>query len=378
MDESDQAIRGEIGCLRELVNAYDTHSVLLVMDRHAVSATGIQTELERQLDGLTVSVFDAFSPNPTDQQAADAARAAAASDARLVVGIGGGSCLDVAKVSAMAASRPDLIDELARGEGTHRAEPLPIIAAPTTSGTGSETTHFSAIYVEGRKVSVTHAGIRPSGVILDPELHKAMPGEIAAVTGLDALGQSMESIWSVGADDASLAFAQRAGGLIGHAIVGSAASGDEQNRVSMMCGAHLAGRAINISKTTASHAMSYQLTTLFGIPHGHGVALTLGHVGAFNAEVGESDCLDPRGPGSVRDRVASAASVVGASPASLPGVIRNLLFDLGLPPNLQAAGVDRASLPKLAATVDPVRLGNNPRRLSPSDLKSLLERAFDT
>lgn len=377
LDESDQVIRDDISSLRGVIDMFGGTSVMLVLDRDAISATGIRDELEDQVAGLSVSVFDRFSPNPSSEHAAEAARKAVSHDARLIIGVGGGSCLDVAKVSSMAASRPDLIDALARGEGTHRAEPLPIVAVPTTSGTGSETTHFSAIYVEGKKVSVTHPGIRPRAVILDPMLHRAMPRAIAAITGLDALGQSMESIWSVGSDHASYDFALRAGTLIGRSIVDSVNEVERDARICMMCGAHLAGRAINISKTTASHAMSYRLTTRFGIPHGHGVALTLGHVGAFNFQTDDSDCLDPRGPDSVRGRVEVAASVLGATPDTLPGVVRSLLVDLGLAPTLKAAGVDRGSIPELAETVDPVRLGNNPRTMTRQDVESLLERAWD-
>jgi len=378
IDEADQDIRNDITQLRAMIDDSGVSGVMLVIDRNAVDTIGIGASIERQLEGVVVTVFDRFSPNPTSEQAADAAREAIAQDARLVVGVGGGSCLDVAKVSAMAASRPGLVDELARGEGTDRADPLPIIAAPTTSGTGSETTHFSAIYVNGRKVSVTHRRIRPRGVILDPSLHGAMPASVAAVTGLDALGQAMESLWAVGSTEESRDYARRAGELIGESITRSVNEADSASRTAMMCGAHLAGRAINISKTTASHAMSYQLTKRFGIPHGHGVALTLGHVGAYNAGVGDECCADPRGVRSVRERVEEAAHVLGVAPEGLPEAVGSLLVRLGLPANLRAAGVDRASIPELASTVDPVRLGNNPRRMSSEDLSALLDRAWDS
>ena len=143
-----------------------------------------------------------------------------------------------------------------------------------------------------------------------------------------------------------------------------------------MLGAHLGGRAIDVSKTTAAHALSYQLTMRHGIPHGHAVGLTLGHVGAANAEVTEDDCADPRGPEHTRRRVRDAAALLGVEPANLPESVSSLIARLGLPPSLSAAGVPSDDVPGLAAAIDPVRSGNNPRRLDASTTLALMRRAW--
>jgi alcohol dehydrogenase class IV len=252
-----------------------------------------------------------------------------------------------------------------------------MIAVPTTSGTGSEATHFAAIYVDGKKVSVSHPMLRPWAAILDERLHRAMPRPLAAVTGLDALGQAMESLWAVGSTEESRVYAAAGLKLIAGSLVASGVEADADARRAMMLGAHLAGRAINISKTTASHAMSYQLTQRFGIAHGHGVALTLGHVAAANAEVAEGECIDPRGVEHVRRWVQEGASILGCAPEELPGFIAGLVEQLGLPPTLAEAGVPGEALNSLSEAIDPTRMGNNPRRLSLDESRALLRRAFD-
>ncbi len=349
---------------------------LVVLSREALAASGLALAARAPFAGVDALEFFEFSPNPKAEEAAHAARLAAQHGADGVVAIGGGSCADVAKVAALAARTPGLIDALARGERPGDADPLPLIVAPTTSGTGSEATHFAAIYVGARKVSVAHPRLRPVVAILDARLHIAMPRALAAVTGLDALGQALESMWAVGSTDDSFRLATLAARLIAPSLVRSVRTAHPDDRARMMLGAHLAGRAINISKTTAAHALSYQFTQRFGLPHGHAVALTLGHLARANADVTPSDCNDPRGVDHVRSRVHHAAACLSAAPADMPAVVRQLLADLGLPATLGEAGVPAGALSALAADADPVRFGNNPRRLTPAQTADLLREAI--
>jgi len=365
--------------LTELGEACESLGVrrpLLVMDRRALASARLEHVIEQQLGDRACTTFDRFSPNPTCEQAAAAAETARVHAADGVVAVGGGSCCDVAKVAALAASAPDIAGELARGISTERGRPLPLIAASTTAGTGSEATHFAAIYVDGRKVSVAHPGLLPRVAILDVRFHRAMPPHIAAQTGLDALGQALESTWAVGANEQSLRFAAAAGRRIAGSLAESVRSGDDEARVAMMIGAHLAGRAINISKTTASHALSYQLTQRFDLAHGHAVALTLGHLASANARAADDRCCDPRGVLEARRRVDDAAGYLGVTPEDLPRVVQDLLEQVALPATLEEAGVQRDALRSLAESIDPIRLSNNPFRLGTDDLERMLQDAW--
>ena len=374
---SSQRIAWSLGDLSELLLSVGSVRPLLVVDAVAIEASGVGTELDDLLAPVDSRVFNAFTPNPRCEEVADAILAAADHSADAVIAIGGGSCLDVAKVAAMGARVPGLAGAIARGEVSPPEETLPIIAAPTTAGTGSEATHFAAVYIGQKKISVGDPRMRPGSVILDARLHRSMPALLAAQTGCDALGQALESIWAVGSTPDSVACASAAAERIAKGLVSSVTAGEIAARREMMVGAHLAGRAIDISKTTAAHALSYQLTQRFGIAHGHAVALTLGHIGAWNAGVTDDDCADPRGAADVRARVSLTASLLGVSPEQMPEAVRVLLSSIGLPATLKDAGVDPDAIADMASRVDPVRLSNNPRRFTGETLADLLQRAYD-
>jgi alcohol dehydrogenase class IV len=370
-----QLVGSSIADLAEMLFAMDASRVLLVLDRGAARASGLEPRLLKALDERLVGVFDDFTPNPSSDQPLRAAREARALSADTLVAFGGGSCMDVAKVGALAAGAPDHAQALVRGAGVPGVTPLQVIALPTTSGTGSEATHFSAIYVDGHKVSVSHPGMRPRGVILDVDLHLPMPRFVAATTGLDALCQATESLWASGATRESIAHARNAQSRILPHLVPSVLTASRTSRENLMLGAHAAGHAINISKTTAAHALSYELTTTFALAHGHAVALTLGHVASFNAGLSDQDCTNPAGA-AAHQRVREACAPFGVEPGEMPSRLRDLLSQLDLPASLSAAGVSRESLPGMAAAADTVRLSNNPRRLTTQDALDILERAF--
>ncbi|MCA9298995.1 MAG: phosphonoacetaldehyde reductase [Phycisphaerales bacterium] len=320
------------------------------------------------------ATFSDFTPNPTSDQGRRAASLAREVEADVIVAFGGGSCIDVAKFAAATARRDVEDADLTRLP--EDLDAVPIIAIPTTSGTGSEATHFAAIYRDGTKCSLAHPALRPVACILDVSLHRRMPPRLAACAGLDALCQACESSWAVGSTTASrLASALAMRHLVPH-LVRSVRDADPDARRQVMLGAHLAGIAIDVAMTTAPHAISYQLTSRRGIPHGHAVALTFGHVARLNHAVTTDTLADPRGTAHVRERVEDLASALDTTPERLPERMRTLLIDLDLAPTLGDAGLRSGDLADIAARVDPVRLSNNPRRLTRDDLESLLREAF--
>lgn len=372
-----QQILASLSQLRDHLAARRITRPLLVLDRRALTAARLLDELTDQLSHLPLATFEDFTPNPTSDEAEHAAAAAHHHRADAVIAVGGGTTLDVAKLAAFAANAPrDNPRVICRGEIQPDHPILPLIVAPTTSGTGSEGTHFAAIYVEGRKTSIAHARLQPDTVILDHRLHLAMPAHIAAQTGLDALGQSLESLWAVGRTYTSAAFATAAAKLVHTHLTASVLTPDPHHRSAMMIAAHLAGHAINISKTTAAHALSYQLTQRFGIPHGHAVALTLGHLAYANTQLTPDTCNDPRGSEAVQQHVRHAASLLDTTPQELPRHIAHLMQTIGLPNSLKQAGVTPESLDELAGRVDPVRLSNNPRNFTAAEIHQLLTRAL--
>ena len=159
-------------------------------------------------------------------------------------------------------------------------------------------------------------------------------------------------------------------------LVGTVRTPNEARRESMSRAAHLAGRAINISKTTAPHALSYMLTTSYGIPHGHAVALTLGSFLEFNAEVSEEDLNDPRGVHHVREMIGDVCSLLGAhNPLDGRRALVDLMGSIGMETRLGPCGIEGAAdCARIVETVNVERLSNNPRSTTKAQLTQLLEK----
>lgn len=193
----------------------------------------------------------------------------------IIISIGGGVVLDSSKFFACFLKNTHLTAEKVIAKLKNFDECVPLLAAPTTAGSGSEATPFAVLYLDGRKYSLENPYLLPEDVILDPDLTKSVPKEIAASSGVDAVCQSLEAIWSVRANEESIKYAVLALQYLIPAIKHVVSNPCDQIRASMLIGSHLAGRAIAISRTTAPHAFSYLLTSKYNIPHGHAVGVMM-------------------------------------------------------------------------------------------------------
>ncbi|MFI9504671.1 iron-containing alcohol dehydrogenase [Nocardia sp. NPDC052566] len=311
---------------------------------------------------------------PTPESVARLAHEVRAHRADVVVAVGGGSVMDTGKAAAALSLRadptPETVVRACEDEAETSAAP-PIIALPTTPGTGAEATPFATIWhrEHGRKLSLRGPGLRPVTAVLDPDLLIGLPEAHFVSCLLDTLAQGLEGAWSVRADERSewlgaTALAESAE-LLDRRQVGL---GSAQRHAALLAG-HLAGRAIAIAGTTVCHAMSYSLTLRHGLTHGHACGLTLASVLRYNAGVGD-DCADARGAPRVRDAIARAVRAAGAdSVEALAGRIEALARSPALPPIPDI----RHDAPRIAAealTYD--RAGNNPRRMTVDILTRLL------
>ena len=201
--------------------------------------------------------FGDFTPNPIYEDVKAGIKMLKKHKCDFIVAIGGGSSIDIAK-----------------GIKYYNHADIPIMAIPTTSGTGSEATHFAVIYKDGEKHSIADKKILPDYVILQPDTLKTLPAYQRKCTMLDALCQAIESWWSRKATQKSIMYSKEAISLIIENME-SYLQNDEDGNMKMLFASNLAGKAIDITTTTAPHAMSYKLTSLYGLPHGHAVALCL-------------------------------------------------------------------------------------------------------
>jgi alcohol dehydrogenase class IV len=232
--------------------------------------------------------FSEFEANPTCSDLIEGINFFESVNPDCIVAVGGGSVLDMAKLINFFGVNK--INPTAYLEKRTKSVPakdlLSCIAIPTTAGTGSEATHFSVLYNDKVKYSVADPRMVPDAVILNPALTAQMDSYQTACTGMDALAQGIESYWAVGATDESREYAGEAVRQAWSYLERAVRNPDPDSRQKMQEAAYWSGRAINISKTTLCHALSYSLTSYFGYPHGHAVGLFLPAVFALHLERG--------------------------------------------------------------------------------------------
>ena len=313
---------------------------------------------------IPYAIFNDFTSNPRYEDVCNGVALFHREKCDCIVAVGGGSSIDVAKcVKLFAGMKTDALylDQPYADSG------IPLIAIPTTAGTGSESTHFAVIYYNEKKQSVAHESILPNFAILEPSVLKTLPLYQKKCTLLDALCQAIESWWSVRSCEESISYSKTAIEMIvkhQHAYLteNSDIAADQ-----IMLAANYAGRAINLTTTTAAHAMSYKLTSLYGLPHGHAVAICLPKLWTFmNTHMDQ--CIDPRGKAHLSERFQSIAEAFGSPDVSSAiAKFEEMLQELEiLPPQIK-----EPDLHILTASVNATRLGNNPVALSEKNLDQL-------
>ena len=351
-----------------------------------------------------VALFDAFHSNPVDEEvrAGDALFREHRCDA--LVAVGGGSAMDVAKCIKLL--------EIGRDSA---ACAIPLIAIPTTAGTGAESTGNAVYYLDGVKQTVAHPCIRPDYAFLEPSVLGTLPPYQKKCTLMDALCQAIESWWSVAATPESRGYSESAIRLImpsWHAYLFHYTPAAARN---IMLAANYAGRAIHIAHTTAAHAMSYKLGSLFGLSHGHAVAVCLPEIWEYMlvhadaptqavfADIAAAMCAPDYGApfpeGIVSETVSASlrprppATPAGPSllcgrgwpqvsdtipssnfaPSAALALFRAMMAEIGL--EGPVAGEDReALLDTLAGAVNQTRLRNNPVALDYDTCKMLYDK----
>jgi alcohol dehydrogenase class IV len=363
---------GSLSQLTELANYFQARRVLIITTK-SVAALVDAPRRSLEAAGLSVTVIASTPPEPdvADVQAIEAqARAAGSFD--LVVGIGGGSAMDVAKIMAvLLAHNLDLRDVLSKKvEITARG--LPNIMVPTTSGTGAEATPNSIILVaeDELKIGIVSPRLLPDAVILDPLLTLSLPPDVTASTGMDALTHAIECYCSKKGNAFSDLYALEAIRLIARSI--RLAVQDGRNiaaRNDMLMGAYWGGVCIATSSTTAVHALAYPLGGKYRMAHGLSNAILLPSVMAFNqvgcevrfAAMARAMAL----PVGALDDHAVAAAFVQA--------LRQLNADLGIPDNLKSLGIQASDLEGLVDGASKVTrlLDNNPRAMTRDDMRQI-------
>ena len=350
--------------------------VLLVTDDQLI-ALGLANPWIAELElTQTVTVFSAVEADPSKATLLAAVEAGRAAGVTSVVGFGGGSPMDVAKLAAYLLGSGDDLDSIWGVEIATGAK-LPLVLVPTTAGTGSEATPISVITVDGgTKLAVNARAITADIAILDPTLTIGLPRHVTAATGIDAMVHAVEAYTSARLKNPlSDALAREALRLLSANLIRACEHpGDLAARSAMLLGAHLAGVAFSNAPVAGVHALAYPLGGLHHLPHGLSNALMLRHVLQHNAE-------------AARDHYAELAEILlpdcagqgsQSKCASLIDALDKMVTDSGLKPRLRDHGIERSDIPILAreAMKQTRLLVNNPCPIDEADAARLYEAAW--
>lgn len=343
--------------------------VLLVCDS-SFPFLSIKDDIERM--EVPYEVFNQFTPNPLYDDVCKGVDLFQSARCDTILAVGGGSSIDVAKCIKLYCQMEK--DKLYL-EQEYRDTFVKLIAIPTTAGTGSESTCYAVIYYDGKKQSVTHDSIIPDVAILEPKVLKSLPLYQKKCTMMDALCQGIESWWSVNSTEESKKLSKEAVETIMRWWYEYIFENTDASAEAIMYAANLAGQAICITQTTAPHAFSYKLTSMFGLPHGHAVAICLPEI--WDYMVAHLDqCIDPRGGGYLRQVFLDIADVMNC-PTNVAAIqrFRSLLDELQI-------GVIHSDdiindVKVLTQSVNPIRLKNNPVWLSEEVIGMIYKQLLD-
>ena len=366
-------LAGELG---QITRPICGDRVLLVTDS-GMMATGLVQQATDCLRaaGVEVTLFDQVQADPPEEIVLQAAQQALGKTG--VIGFGGGSSLDVAKLAALLAASNQPLAE-AYGIGNAQGPRLPLVLVPTTAGTGSEVTPISIVTTgASEKMGVVSPLLLPDMALLDPELTLGLPVHVTAATGIDAMVHAIEAYASVNANNnpISRALAVEALGLMGRMLLRAVQKPDDlEARTGMLLGSMLAGQAFANSPVAAVHALAYPIGGHYKVPHGLSNALVLPHVLRFNAQVA------PQAYAALLPHVFPDLPAMSVAEAALQFAesMADLSRACGLEQGLRDMGIAREALPILARdAMNQTRLlVNNPRPVDEAAALKIYEAAW--
>ena len=328
--------------------------------------------------GADVEVWDRVVPEPPLAVGDEAVTFIRETAADFVVGVGGGSAMDLAKAAAVVAGHEGSVADYLNLTGTRklRGRGIPTALLPTTAGTGSEVTDIAVFSLDTTKDVITHPYLLADYAIVDPQLTHSAPSRVTAASGVDAFTHAAEAYLSVYASPFTDLYATRAMDLIGSSLRRAVWHGsDTEARNHMALGSLMAGLAFYNAGVAGVHALAYPLGGLFKVPHGEANAVLLPYVFAFIMP----SCLERMARvGSALGLRAGQANSVREEARLTIQAIRDWIADVGLPPGLSAYGVKESDLDLLAAdAVKQTRLlGRSPRKMSLDDIRHIYENAL--
>lgn len=339
LNQVEFCYRGAIENLSKIIELEQTKNVLVFTGKK--SYENKKLILEKELNGCNITYYNNFSTNPKKEEI-EIALKTLKQNFDIIIAVGGGSVIDFAK-----------------GFRYYSNSKTKLITIPTTAGTGSEATQFAVMYENGEKKSLDDKSVLPNYAIVDSQFVEKNPKYLKACAGMDAFCHAIESYWAVKSTPLSREYAKQAMILCRDNLVNYVNSEDKEKAANMMLASNMAGKAINISRTTAAHALSYKITSEYGIPHGHAVALLIPVVFTANKSIDKQTCIDKRGVDFVISRLNEIENTI--SEIDVQVYWKHLMNKLGLEYDLGNLGIRDKNL--IINSLNQERLRNNPRIL---------------
>ena len=360
-DFREQQIFDGLNNLNKILEENNAKNILVVCDKVMFEKWPLKKMLED--NRIKYTLFSNFGPNPKFEDIIEGIDLFKKEDCDFIISIGGGSSIDTAKVIKLYS----VVDYNGGITENYKYNPVKHLAIPTTAGTGSESTRYSVCYYNGKKQSITHDSIVPDYVILEPELLMGLPMYQKKATIMDALCQGIESYWSVNSTSESKEYSKKSIDIILKNLDKYLNDNTKTITSKMLHASNLAGKAINITQTTAAHAMSYKLTSLYGIAHGHAVAITLPYIWEYMND-NLDKCIDPRGKKYLGDVLNELKDMVGGAKK-----FKKLYDSL----ELDKPTISTDDLTILVESVNPVRLKNNPVSLDKEAIEKIYVESLE-
>ena len=346
--------------IKMLIKSRNAKNVLVFTGKKSYKK--IKSKIEKQLRGIKFKTYSDISPNPKSQEIDKALKKLKKFD--FIIAAGGGSVMDFAKLFRFCYDNKITVVKATATESAIKSTPL--LAIPTTAGTGAEATKFAVVYIDGKKQSFEHDFIMPDYAILDAALVKDNPKYLKACCAADALCQAIESYWSVNSTAQSKFYAKKAMELCRDYLEKYVNSKSELYAQKMIQAAFLSGRAINISKTTAAHALSYKITTDYNLAHGHAVSLSIAALMKQNEKA--LNTTDTRGSQYVKNTVKEIKQILNIK--NIDKYFEKLFKNIALEQSLKKLGIK--DIENITNSVNKDRLKNNPVIIE--DLKELFKQ----
>lgn len=362
--------KGSISNLPDILSGLD--NVLVFCCKQSFIKAGMKDALEPQLLGKNITYYSDFSVNPKEEEQVLALSKIGKQKFDVIIAIGGGSIIDFAKIFKFSYDSNLSIRDYFSGKDYQFSKETPFIAIPTTAGTGAEATRFAVVYVDGKKQSLEDEKIKPAFSIIDSQFLETLPRYLKASTAMDAYCQAIESYWSVNATRESLGYSTKAISFCRKSLVSYVNDGDSKSCEDMAEASHLAGMAINISKTTISHALSYFITSKYGIPHGHAVALSIARLFRENLDVVPERLQNPDDYAFILGKMNKLLDMIGIEKNQVVSYFEELFSKIGLEFSLSKLGIHNVS--EIADDVNIQRMKNNPVKMSRNDLMELFSK----